>query len=140
MFGLDESSGSITLSDTVSIIGNMPCHALAQALETLSGKPCHIDPPQRPSVVRSGVFTLDGTEAACLCLLQDEVLHAIEFILTGGTAQQQRGFFFRSIGRTDPCPEKMRSVLLRYTFGTAWISTDQRSGNAALRITYAVKE
>lgn len=140
MFGLDESSGSITLSDTVSITGNMPCSALVQALEALSGKPCHLDPPQRPSVVRSGAFALDGAEAACLCQLQGEALHAIEFMLTGGTAQQQRGFFFRCIRRADPCPEKMRSVLLRYAFGTAWIATDQRSGNAALRITYAVKE
>ena len=91
-------------------------------------------------MLSSGTFLFHGAEAACVCSFSQGRLRTVEFVLTGGTAAQQRETLFAFIGRRDPCPDDMQSVRMRYPFGTVWIVIDTRSGDATLRITYAAKE
>ena len=63
-----------------------------------------------------------------------------DYFQTDDTAARQRARLFGFLGVEDPCPDTMDGVRMRYPFGTAWIATDRRSGDAVLRITYAVKE
>lgn len=136
----NEDSGRIALSDAFSIWAGMPRKRLQAILEEFTGSPCYTDDPQRASVLSTRALSFGGTEVACLCSLRLGRLRAIEFHPIGGTAAEQRKRFFGFIGKQDPCQDTMHSVLLRYPFGTAWIATDPRSGDASLRITYAVKE
>ena len=137
---LDETSGKIALSDTVSVWGNMPRKRLRESLEACAGTPCFADDEQRASMLLTGTLVIGGCRAACLCSLSVGRLRAVEFQLLSGTAAEQRKQLFGLIGKPDPCPDTMHSVRVRYPFGTAWIATDPRGGGAALRITYAVKE
>ena len=137
---LDETSGKIALSDTVSVWANMPRKRLRESLEACAGTPCFADDEERASTLSTGELHIGDLRAACLCSLSAGRLRWIEFQLLSGTAAQQRERLFRLIGKPDPCPETMHSVRVRYPFGTAWIATDSRSGDATLRITYAAKE
>ncbi|MFH1513194.1 MAG: hypothetical protein ABIG45_07555 [Bacillota bacterium] len=136
----DETSGKVALSDTVSLWADMPRKRLIAALEDFTGMPLFTDDPEHAAVVSTGAFPFLGAQSACLCTLRRGRLHCVEFALTGGTAAKQRETLFRFLNAQDPCADAMRSVLLRYPFGTAWIAADPRSGDATLRITYAVKE
>ena len=136
----DENSGVITLTDTVSIRANMPRKRLLAGLEEFTGKPCFTDDPQRASTLSTCAFPFAGDQAACLCSLHMGRLRSVEFHPLGGTVVQQRARLFGFIGVEDPCQDTMNSVRVRYPFGTAWITTDSRSGDASLRITYAAKE
>lgn len=136
----DENSGVIALSDLFSIRPNMPRKKLIEGLEEFTGKPCFADDPQRASVLSTGAFAFAGGEAACLCSLQLGRLRSIELHPLGGTAAGQRERLFGFLGLEDPCPDTMDGVRARYPYGMAWIATDRRSGDAVLRITYAVKE
>lgn len=118
----------------------MPRKTLMEALEEFTGKPCFTDDPQRASALSTRAFPFAGAEAACLCSLRLGRLRSIEFHPFGGTAAQQRARLFGFIGAEDPCKDTMGGVRVRYPFGTAWIATDSRSGDATLRITYAAKE
>jgi hypothetical protein len=138
--GLDETSGKIALTDAFSVWAGMPRKKLLTGLEELTGKPCVLDDPQRAAVLASSAFSLCGLKAACLCTFHLGRLRSIEIHPVGGTAADQRRLLFQLIGIQDPCLETMQGVLKRYAFGTAWIDTDPRSGDAALRLTYAVKE
>lgn len=136
----DEENGRITLSKTVSLRANMARKHALEALEALTGSPCAADDPQRASVLVSGAFPFEDTEASCVCSFSQGRLRAVELLLCGGTAQRQRETLFGFIGRQDPCPQDPRSVRLRYPFGTVWVTADPRSGDASLRVSYAVKE
>jgi len=137
---LDETSGKIALTDTVSLWANMPRKRLIAGLEEITGKPCVPDDPQHAAMLSSGALAFGGAAASCLCSFSLGRLRSVVFYPLGGTAAEQRALLFRCIGTPDPCADTMRSVLRRYAFGTAWIATDPRSGGASLRITYAVKE
>ncbi len=136
----DETSGKIVLADAHSLWADMPRKRLIAALEDFSGMSCFTDDPEHAAVVSTGAFPFLGEQAACLCTLSRGRLHSVELALTGGTAAKQRETLFRFLRAQDPCADATRSVLLRYPFGTAWIAADPRSGDATLRITYAVKE
>ncbi len=136
----DENSGVIVLSDSVSIRANMPRKKLAEGLEEFTGKPCFSDDPRRASAISTCAFAFAGSEAAILCSLHLGRLRSIEFHPLGGTAAQQRARLFDFLRAEDPCRDTMDGVRVRYPFGTAWIATDRRGGDAVLRITYAVKE
>ena len=136
----DENSGRITLGDAFSLRSNMARKNVQEGLETLTGKPCGLDDPQHATMLSACALSFQGMRTACVCSLSHGRLRSVALYPAEGTAAQQRAALFRFIGRQDPCPDTMRSVRIRGPFGTAWIATDFHSGDASLRITYAVKE
>ena len=135
---VDGNSGRIALTDAFAVWPGMPRKKLAAGLEELTGKPCAADDPQRASVLMSGLFPLDGVNVSCVCSFHLGRLHSLELYPAAGAAREQRERLFSWIGAEDPCRETMRSVLSRFSFGTAWIGSDPLFGDAVLRITYDV--
>ena len=137
---LDETSGKLALSDAFSLWANMPRKRVIDGLEAISGKPCALDDAQHATMASSGAFVLDKAALSCVCSFHLGRLRSLVLYPQGGSAAEQRALLLAIIGAQDPCPDPAPPALLRYTFGTVWISTDPRSGNASLRITYTGKE
>lgn len=82
-----------------------------------------------------------GGRLAPVCSFHGDRLHSVTLCVAAvgtkaATAEQQRAFLFACARVEDPAPDTRKCVSLYCGFGSAVISTDPRTGLAALRLTY----
>ena len=82
-----------------------------------------------------------GGELAPVCSFHGDRLHAVSFSVTAvglkpASADQQRAFLFECAHVQDPAPDTRKCVSLYCGFGSVVLSTDPRSGQAQMRLTY----